>query len=183
MAMIEQRDETTRRFERLARAQMSDLYKLAKYLTRSREDAEDLVQETCLRALKHFDRFQPGTNFRAWTQRILKNAFVNHYHKKKVRRHVALESVEYALQADGGDEALGARVDAHGTAFRAALESLSPASRQILLLASVDGLTYREIAEVVGCPIGTVMSRLSRARRRVRHRLQAGGGAAARRAA
>ena len=167
-----QKDDKLERFEGLSLHEMNGLYSLALHLTRRSADAEDLVQETYLRAFEHFDQFQPGTNFRAWIFRILRNAFVDHYHKNKLRIHVALDSIEPTLGTRREDDALNARIDTSGDAFRAALSHLPHNYRMMLLLAYVEGFTYREIAQVMGCPIGTVMSRLSRARRQLRDELQ-----------
>ena len=172
MLCSQQKDDKLERFEGLSLHHMNGLYSVALHLTRRSSDAEDLVQETYLRAFEHFDQFRPGTNFRAWIFRILRNAFVNHYHKNKLRIHVNLDSVEPTLGTRREDDALNARIDTSGDAFRAALSHLPHDYRIMLLLAYVEGFTYQEIAQVMGCPIGTVMSRLFRARRRLRDELQ-----------
>ncbi len=172
MLCSQPKDDKLERFEGLSLHHINGLYSLALHLTRCSADAEDLVQETYLRAYEHFDQFRPGTNFRAWIFRILRNAFVNHYHKNKLRNHVALDSIEPTLGTRREDDALNARIDTSGDAFRTALSHLPHNYRMMLLLAYVEGFTYREIAQVMGCPIGTVMSRLSRARRQLRDELQ-----------
>ena len=172
MLCSQQKDDKLERFEGLSLHHMNGLYSVALHLTRRSSDAEDLVQETYLRAFEHFDQFRPGTNFRAWIFRILRNAFVNHYDKNKLRIHVALDSIEPTLGTRREDDALNARIDTSGDAFRAALSHLPHNYRIMLLLAYVEGFTYQEIAQVMGCPIGTVMSRLSRTRRQLRDELQ-----------
>ncbi len=172
MACSQQKDDKLERFEGLSVQHMNGLYNLALNLTRLPADAEDLVQETYLRAFEHFDRFQPGTNFRAWIFRILRNAFVNHYHKNKRWIHVDLDSLEPTLGTGLEDDALNARIDTRGDAFRSALNKLSHNARTMLFLAYVEGFTYQEIAQIMGCPIGTVMSRLFRARRQLHDELQ-----------
>ena len=104
--------------------------------------------------------------------KILRNAFVNHYHRNKPGIHVDLEAVEHTLGTRQEDDALNARIDTSGDAFRSAMDNLSHNARTMLILAYVEGFTYKEIAQVMACPIGTVMSRLCRARRRLRGKLR-----------
>ncbi len=152
------------------------MYGVALRLTRSPADAEDLVQDAVLRAYRFFDRYEPGTNAKAWLLRILTNTFINR-HRRKVREREVMEEGEGRL---AGERTVGADMlrrlgDPAGeterrllaTEIRIALEQLSEEQRLMVVLADVEGLSYREIAEVVGCPIGTVMSRLHRARKRL----------------
>ena len=158
------------------------LYRTAVRLTRNPADAEDLVQETYLRAFRALDRFQPGTNLRAWLFKILTNAFINEYRRRSRQpRSTSLDDTEeyyvYTHLIDSGiqpnavspeDEVLSGIAD--GAVVRA-LEELPPDFRQVVLLADVEGFAYREIAEILDIPIGTVMSRLHRARRRLQRSL------------
>jgi RNA polymerase sigma-70 factor, ECF subfamily len=156
------------------------LYANALRLTRSRADAEDLVQDTILRAFRFFDRFERGTNIKAWLLRIQYNTFVNRYRRSTRERDIK-ESM--TLQPVGEDvisrDALRSLTDPVGTALRpliageleAALAALPEDHRMVVVLADIEELSYKEIAEVLGCPIGTVMSRLHRARRTLRGRL------------
>jgi RNA polymerase sigma-70 factor (ECF subfamily) len=167
-------------FEEVALVHLDLLYRTALRLTHNRPEAEDLVQETWLRALRHFDQFDPGSNCRAWLVTILRNAFVN-----KLRR-AGRERLESEAAGDGGGSATfeDSAVERstpeeeflqtvfHGDVERA-LKALSVTSRQVIMLADLEGFTYREIAQVLSCPIGTVMSRLSRARQLLRKELQA----------
>lgn len=153
------------------------LYANAVRLTRGRADAEDLVQETVLRAFRFHDRFEQGTNVKAWLLRIQYNAFVNQYRRSAKERDI---NESMTQQADGAGvvsrQALSALTDPTGTALRplllreieAALDSLPEEHRLVVVLSDIEGLKYREIAEVLGCPIGTVMSRLHRARQALR---------------
>ena len=165
-------------FEGVALVHLDLLYRAALRLTHNRAEAEDLVQETWLRALRHFDQFDPGSNCRAWLLTILRNAFLN-----RVRREgrEILESDMAATEAGAArlEEASVARSSPeedffqtvlHGDVDRA-LKTLSPPFRLVVTLADLEGLTYKEIAQVLGCPIGTVMSRLSRARQLLRKEL------------
>lgn len=165
-------------FEDVALAHLDLLHRAALRLTRNRAEAEDLVQETWLRALRHFDQFDPGSNCRAWLLTILRNAFLNH-----VRRE-GREILEGDLVADGLGPARLEEVSVassspeedffqtvlHGDVERA-LKSLPLPFRFVVTLADLEGLTYKEIAQVLGCPLGTVMSRLSRARHLLRKEL------------
>jgi RNA polymerase sigma-70 factor (ECF subfamily) len=156
------------------------LYANALRLTRGRADAEDLVQDTVLRAFRFFDRFERGTNIKAWLLRIQYNTFVNRYRRSTKERDIK-ESM--SLQPVGEDvvsrDALRALTDPVGEALRpliateleAALATLPEDHRMVVVLADVEELSYKEIAEVLGCPIGTVMSRLHRARRTLRAKL------------
>jgi RNA polymerase sigma-70 factor (ECF subfamily) len=158
------------------------LYGNALRLTRSRADAEDLLQETVLRAFRFFDRFERGSNIKAWLLRIQYNLFVNRY-RRGVRERDVRESMTH--EPSGRDvvsrPALQALTDPDGAAMgplvqqelALALEQLPEDHRTVIVLADIEELSYKEIAEVMGCPIGTVMSRLHRARRSLRDRVTA----------
>ncbi len=162
-------------FEALALPLFDSLYNFAHWLTQSREDAEDLVQETYAKALKGFASFQPGTNFRAWIFRILRNTFLTS------RSGLAATATTVPLNAEEDELVLApsprtpeslllerVRVES----LQEAITALPVAFREVLLLADVEEMSYQEIAATVGIPMGTVMSRLSRARRAVRAALQ-----------
>jgi len=159
-------------FEGVALVHLDLLYRAALRLTHNRAEAEDLVQETWLRALRHFDQFDPGSNCRAWLLTILRNAFLN-----RVRREgrEILESDMAATEAGAArlEEASVARSSPeedffqtvlHGDVDRA-LKTLSLPFRLVVTLVDLEGLTYKEVAQVLDCPIGTVMSRINRGRR------------------
>ena len=166
-------------FEEVALVHLDLLYRTALRLTHDRAEADDLVQETWLRALRHFDQFDPGSNCRAWLVTILRNAFLN-----RLRRQ-GRERLESEMTGERGDSAPFEdsvierstpeeeffQTVFHGDVERA-LKSLSPASQQVIVLADFEGFTYKEIAQVLNCPIGTVMSRLSRARQLLRTELR-----------
>lgn len=161
-------------FETDALQYLDVLYAHALRLTRSPSDAEDLVQDTFVRALRFFERFERGSNLKAWLLRIQFNGFVNRY-RRHVKEHLASESLtqEPAGEATMGRDALRALLDPQGTMLapvvareiEAALAKLPEEHRAVVILADVEELSYKEIAEVIGCPIGTVMSRLHRARK------------------
>ena len=155
---------------------MDQLYSYAKRLTRHDSDAEDLVQDTYIRAFKGFGKFQPGTNLRAWLYRIMTNTFISSYQKAK-QRPVPTDSVEVA-QAQGANEMFldmtaGRSQSAEMEFWRqipdhqvqAAVEALPEHYRVPVLLADVEGFPYKEIAELLELPEGTVMSRLHRGRK------------------
>jgi RNA polymerase sigma-70 factor (ECF subfamily) len=160
--------ESPRRFEELAMPVFDSLYNFARWMSRDSHDAEDLVQETYLKALRGFASFQTGTNFRAWMFRILKNTFLSSRSRLEHRMTVALESAgdERMAESDLPDRVLMKRLDSEFV--QRALGQLPAHFREALLLCEVEDMTYVEIAEILSIPIGTVMSRLSRARKAVR---------------
>src|SRR5262245_38585527 len=174
------RDPMREEFDAEVLPQIDALYANALRLTHSRADAEDLVQETVLRAFRFFDRFERGTNVKAWLLRIQYNTFVNRYRRSTKEREIKdVMTVEPSGEDVISREALRALTDPTGNALRpllareieAALETLPEDHRRVVVLADIEELSYKEIAEVLGCPIGTVMSRLHRARRTLRTRL------------
>jgi len=152
------------------------LYNFAHWLTGNRAEAEDLVQETFLKALKGFRTFQQGTNFRAWMYKILRNTFLTYRTEARaavmVSRDDENEPVTENVASETPETVLLARLDQQAIAD--ALEHLPLKSREVILLCDVEEMSYQEIAETLGVPIGTVMSRLSRARRAMRALLAAG---------
>jgi RNA polymerase sigma-70 factor, ECF subfamily len=163
-------------FAELAMPHMSSLYTAALRMTRNPADAEDLVQETYLKAYRAFGTFQEGTNLKAWLYKILTNTFINSYRSRKRRpEQTELDDVEdlYLYRRLGGLEAATAgrsaeeQVLEHFTEadVKNAVESLPEQFRMAVLLADVEGFSYKEIAEILDVPIGTVMSRLHRGRK------------------
>jgi RNA polymerase sigma-70 factor (ECF subfamily) len=162
------------RFAEQAMEHMPALYTAALRMTRNSADAEDLVQETYLKAYRAFDSFSEGTNLKAWLYRILTNTYINSYRAAKRRPEVSdVEDVEdlylYHRLAPGDgsgrsaeDEALEGFTDEE---VKSAIEALPDAFRIAVLLADVEGFSYKEIAEITEVPIGTVMSRIHRGRR------------------
>ena len=160
-------------FEELAVPLFDSLYNFARWLVHSETDAEDLVQETYLKALNSFASFQHGTNFRAWIFKILRNTFLTSRSKLSRRMTVAVDSEEdFPLPATSATpESLlieGSSIDA----VRCAIEQLPVIFREVILLCDVEDASYKEIAEILSIPIGTVMSRLARARKQVRESLR-----------
>jgi len=161
-------------FEQLAMPLFASLYNLAQWLTQDRSEAEDLVQETYAKALKGFGSFQPGTNFRAWMYRILRNTFLTSRTGLKAAKTVSLDDEEdpqsvSPVTAETPESILLARAD--HDAIQTALQQLPVAFREIILLCDVEEMSYREIAEALTIPMGTVMSRLARARKAMRQLL------------
>jgi len=174
------RDPMREEFEAEVLPHTDALFANALRLTHSRPDAEDLVQETVLRSFRFFERFERGTNVKAWLLRIQYNTFVNRYRRSTKEREIKdVMTVEPSGEDVVSREALRALTDPTGNALRpllareieAALETLPEDHRMVVVLADIEELSYKEIAEVLGCPIGTVMSRLHRARRTLRTRL------------
>ncbi len=163
-------------FSDLTMEYMPALYSAAVRMTRNPADAEDLVQETYLKAYRAFDSFAEGTNLRAWLYRILTNTFINTYRAKKRRPEVAdVEDVEdlYLYHHVSSATAAGLGRSAEEEALerftdvdvKAAVDSLPETFRMAVLLADVEGFSYKEIAEITDVPIGTVMSRIHRGRK------------------
>src|SRR3982751_2854162 len=156
-------------FEELALAQLDPLYSAALRLTKNERDAEDLVQDTCMRAYRFFDKFERGTNIKAWLFKILTNTFINRY-RRKVKERTVVEGVER--------EAVHERfVSRDATDFAANPEQYffdrllsddvlrAIDFRLVVILADLQEFSYKEIAEILECPVGTVMSRLYRGRK------------------
>jgi RNA polymerase sigma-70 factor (ECF subfamily) len=159
-------------FEELAMPMFAKLYNFAHWLTQDRATAEDLVQETYMKALRGFSSFQQGTNFRAWMYRILRNTFLTTQAGLKAWSTVSLDSdsdgdtpTEPAA-SETPESVLLAKLQ-HDT-IQNALEKLPVKFREIVLLCDLEEMSYQEIGETLGIPIGTVMSRLSRARKAMR---------------
>jgi RNA polymerase sigma-70 factor (ECF subfamily) len=156
------------------------LLAVATRLSRNRAEAEDLVQDTLVKALRAKDQYESGTNLKAWLLKILKNTFINRYRRSGLERNV-IDGPDADPLADGwiGASTLRSMRDPEGQALRpilereinAALDAIPEEFRLIVLYADVEELSYREIADAVGCPIGTVMSRLHRGRRLLKARL------------
>jgi RNA polymerase sigma-70 factor, ECF subfamily len=170
------------RFAELAMPYMDALYSAALRMTRKPADAEDLVQETYLRAYRGFGGFKDGTNLKAWLYKILTNTFINTYRAKKRRpEETDLDDTEdfYLYRRLGGLEAAAADRTPEAEVLEAipeavvkeALESLPEQFRMAVLLADVEGFSYKEIADITDVPIGTVMSRLHRGRKQLQSRL------------
>lgn len=174
------RDPELAAFEAEATQYLDNLYANALRLTHNPADAEDLVQETFLKAYRFRARFEQGSNLRAWLFRIQYNAFVNRYRRRTKRREIYDELAQGPVAETAvSHSAVAALSDPDGNALRpmlaeeieAALNSLPEDQRTVVMLADVEEFSYREIAEIVGCPIGTVMSRLHRARGALKERL------------
>jgi RNA polymerase sigma-70 factor (ECF subfamily) len=158
-------------FEELAMPLFDSLYNFARWLAGNQNDAEDLVQETYLKAFRSYASFAPGTNFRAWIFQILKNTFLASCAKLERRLTIAVDSEEDLPGISATPESLligRSDIDA----VRSAIEQLPAIFREVILLCDVEDASYREIAEILSIPIGTVMSRLARARKMIRESLR-----------
>jgi RNA polymerase sigma-70 factor, ECF subfamily len=174
----------TSTFESLALPLLPALYNVAFWLTRNETDAEDLVQESFLKALRGFAGFEPDTNFKAWIFRILRNTYLTSRTGLAARRTVALEEELDEQHESGAGLYPEGAIDrqtpeinlirlADRAALNAALEKLAPPLLEVILLCDVEEMKYKEIAAVLEIPIGTVMSRIARARTALRGTLEA----------
>ena len=165
-------------FEREAIPHMDILYNYALKMTGSPDDADDLVQETYLKAYRFWDKYEKGTNIRAWLFRIMKNSFINRYRKETrepdtvdyedIQNFYNVIRAESADPNDLQEKIFGGLLDDDVTR---ALESLPEDFRTVVILCDIEGLSYEEIAEFTECPIGTVRSRLHRGRKMLRAQL------------
>src|SRR5215831_717043 len=174
MAILKRPYRAREEFEALALAHVDALYSAALRLTKNERDAEDLVQDTCMRAYRFFDKFERGTNIKAWLFKILTNTFINRY-----RRRVKERSVVEGIDRDAVHERFVSR-DATEVAANPeqyffdrllsddvlrAIDGLPIDFRLVVILADLQEFSYKEIAEILECPVGTVMSRLYRGRK------------------
>ena len=155
-------------FEELSTPLLRPLYNFARWLTRDTHEAEDLVQEAFARALKGFSGFQPGTNFRAWMFRIVRNTFLSSRTNLAVHLSVEEEGEDILLPPDRHTPESILMNASLNERIQSAIERLPVAYREVLLLCDVEEMKYQEIASLVGVPVGTVMSRISRARKLLR---------------
>jgi RNA polymerase sigma-70 factor (ECF subfamily) len=167
-------DQSSWNFENDQLPFRDQLYKTALRLTRSSEDAEDLLQETYLKAYRHYASFQPGTNLKAWLFKILKNTFINEYRRRKQLPaqvdfaeleetfESALSNTDSSAARTPEDELVEHSLDAE---VRTSLVALPHNYKVVVLLADIEGYAYKEIADILAIPVGTVMSRLYRGRR------------------
>lgn len=171
------RSDKDKGFQLEAVPHLDALYGTALRMTKDEQDAEDLVQEAMLKAYRYFDRYESGTNCKAWLFKIMTNTFINRYRKTKRRREYLVDDDYRPLQEraeapptnpfvdDFGEDEERLYFKVFGDEVKAALEAMPVDFRMVVLLADLQDFAYKEIAEIMDCPIGTVMSRLYRGRR------------------
>jgi RNA polymerase sigma-70 factor, ECF subfamily len=165
-------------FDKVALAHQDSVYRAALWMTRNQHEAEDLVQETYLRAFRSFHRFEQSTNCRAWLLKILTNLNIDRYSRvsaksenvryEDIKHFVASEKSPAALASPGSSFDYGEFLDED---VKHAVESVPETFRIPLLLSCVEGMSYKEISRVLGCPMGTVMSRVYRGRQLLKQKL------------
>lgn len=163
-------EEVRKEFEELALPYMDSFYNVALRMTGNEVEAQDLVQDAYLRALRFFDKFQKGTNFKAWIFKIIKNIYINKYRKEsKTPQMLDVSDAEVtgllSTPNTPEEEIFNDLLDDDVTK---ALDALPDDFRLTLILSDIEGFSYKEIAEILDCPIGTVMSRLHRGRKLLR---------------
>ncbi len=171
---LRQNDDTRREFEQLALVHVDPLFSAALRLTRNERDAEDLVQDTFLRAYRFFDKFERGTNIKAWLFKILTNTFINRY-RRRVKERSVVEGSEREvvhdrfMSRDATDYAANPEQYLFDRLLSdevlRSIDNLPVDFRLVVILADLQEFSYKEIAEVLDCPVGTVMSRLYRGRK------------------
>lgn len=148
---------------------MNSLYNLGFRLTKNREDASDLVQEASLRGLRYYHKYEKGTNFKGWILTILRNIFINEYRKRvKEPNKVSYEEVESFVPAP---KLSGVQEEIFGEEVQCSIDGLSEELQTAITLFYVEGLSYKEMAAVMKCPVGTVMSRMHMARQLIKKKL------------
>jgi len=173
MSQVSGVERKKKEFEEVALQYMDSLYNAAMRMTRDGDDAQDLVQDAYLRAYRFFDKFEKGTNFKAWLFKILKNVYINKY-RKEIKQPQMLEvsdveaSGDLSAKTTPEDEVFNSLLDDDITS---AIDELPEEFRLAIVLSDLEGLPYKEIAEILDCPIGTVMSRLHRGRKLLRDSL------------
>ena len=177
--VLESAADRTTRFERDALIFTDQLYSAALRYTKNPEDARDLVQDTYLKAFTSFHQFEEGTNLRAWLYRVLTTTFINSYRKKQRQPLLSNNEIEdwqvAKAQSHTSDQGKSAEVEALEALpdrdIKRALQELPEEFRMVVYFADVEGFAYKEIAEILGVPAGTVMSRLHRGRKQLREKL------------
>ena len=172
-------DERTKRFERDALAFKNQLYSAAMRYTRNPDDAQDLLQDTYAKAFVSFHQFEPGTNLKAWLYRVLTTTFINNYRKDQRRPQMADSELEdwelFESASHTSDQGKSAEVEVlenlPDVDIKRALASIPDEFRMAVYLVDVEGFSYKEAAEIIGIPTGTIMSRLHRGRKQLRELL------------
>ncbi|MGQ0505677.1 MAG: sigma-70 family RNA polymerase sigma factor [Myxococcaceae bacterium] len=174
MLDFRQTNRTKQEFEALALAHLDPLYSAALRLTKNERDAEDLVQDTCMRAYRFFDKFERGTNIKAWLFKILTNTFINRY-RRKVKERTVVEGAEREtvherfVSRDATDFAANPEQYFFDRLLSddvlRSIDALPIDFRLVVILADLQEFSYKEIADILECPVGTVMSRLFRGRK------------------
>jgi RNA polymerase sigma-70 factor (ECF subfamily) len=175
-----QKERDRQEFDGLVESNLDGLYRVALRYTRDPARAEDLVQDTVVRALRFREHFELGTNFKAWIYTVLTHTFIHGYRRRKREREilegVSREDVERQLRSESTELALTRPEEVYLDRLLSddvvhALDALPEEFRMVVVLCDVEGLSYREIAETLDCPVGTVMSRLYRGRRLLEEKL------------
>lgn len=180
MTLFRKKNPVLDEFETLLESQLDGLYSVALRYTRDPAQAEDLVHDTAVRALRFRDRFERGSNFKAWIYTILTNTFIHRYRRQKREREIlegaSRDDVERQLRSESARDLAREPESAYLEQLLSddvirALDDLPEDFRTVVVLCDIEGLSYKDIADVLKCPVGTVMSRLYRARRLLERKL------------
>jgi RNA polymerase sigma-70 factor, ECF subfamily len=157
------------RFENYLKEYKDDVYRVAYYYTKNKDDAEDLSQEAFMRAFRFFSKFRPDTNFKSWILKIMRNIYITNFNKNKNQVEITKTSEEYEFMGTNLEDKMIDEMRIN--LIRESIQLLPDDFKEVILLCDIEGLSYEEIAKIIKIPVGTVRSRLHRGRLLLKERL------------